>query len=81
MNPIAPLITEYTRKADNAAADILREIATMRRNLDQLEERLNAGHDVINNTHPVTADRLNANIAEYEHAKRLLEALNFYAEK
>ena len=81
MNPTAPLITEYTRKADNAAADILREIATMRRDLDQLEERLNAGHDVIGNTGPVTADRLNANVAEYEHAKRLLEALNFYAEK
>ena len=81
MNPTAPLITEYTRKADNAAADILREIATMRRDLDQLEERLNAGHDVIGNTGPVSADRLNANVAEYEHAKRLLEALNFYAEK
>ena len=81
MNPTAPLITEYTRKADNAAADIRRQITTMRSDLDQLEERLNAGHDVIGNTGPVTADRLNANVAEYEHAKRLLEALNFYAEK
>lgn len=81
MNPTAPLTTEYTRKADNAAADIRRQIATMRRDLDQLEERLSAGHDVINNTNPVNADRLNANVAEYEHAKRLLEALHFYAEK
>ena len=81
MNPTAPLITEYTRKADNAADYIRREIATIRRDLDQLEERLNAGHDVIGNTAPVNADRLNANVAEYEHAKRLLEALNFYAEK
>ena len=81
MNPTAPLITEYTRKADNAAADILREIATMRRDLDQIEERLNAGHDVIANMSPVATGRLNANIAEYEHAKRLLEALAFYAEK
>ena len=81
MNPTAPLITEYTRKAANTAADIFREIATIRRDLDHLEDRLIAGCDVINSTAPVSADRLNANIAEYEHAKRLLEALNFYAEK
>ena len=81
MNPTAPLTTEYTRKADNAAADIIREIATIRRDLDQIEERLAAGHDVIGNMAPVTADRLNANVTEYEHAKRLLEALAFYAKK
>ena len=81
MNPTAPLTTEYTRKADNAADYIRRQIATMRRDLDQIEERLNAGHDIIGNPGLVTADRLNASVAEYEHAKRLLEALNFYAEK
>ena len=81
MNPTAPLTTEYTRKAVRAAADIFREIDAIRRDLYHIEERLNAGHDVIGNAVPATADQLNANIAEYEHAKRLLEALNFYAEK
>ena len=81
MNPTAPLTAEYTRKADAAAADIIREIATLRRDLDLIEERLNAGSDIIGNTAPVTADRLNANIAEYENARRLLEALAFYAEQ
>lgn len=81
MNPTAPLITEYTRKADNAAAAILREIESIRRDLYHIEERLNAGHDVIGNAVPANAGRLNSDIAEYEHAKRLLEALNFYAEK
>lgn len=81
MNPTAPLTTEYTHKANNAADDIRRQIDTLRRDLDQIEERLNAGSDVIANTGPVATDRLNATVSEYEHAKRLLQALNFYAEK
>lgn len=81
MDPITHLTTEYARKADTAAADILRQIATMRRDLALIEERLTAGHDVIGGMSPVTADRLNATVSEYEHSKRLLEALDFYSDK